>query len=40
MKIVKGKEPTNGRGSIDGLSLHYNLYEGHRFEYDAAGWKR
>ncbi len=39
MRIVKGKEPGEGRFSVNGLVLEYSLKRGREFKYDLEGWK-
>ncbi|MBT4639615.1 MAG: hypothetical protein HOC09_12395 [Deltaproteobacteria bacterium] len=40
MRIVKGKEPAKGKGSIDGLEQGYNLVKGCQFDFSPRGWVR
>ncbi len=39
MRIVKAKEPGEGRFSVNGLVLEYSLKRGREFKYDLEGWK-
>lgn len=39
MKIVKAKEPGEGRFNVNGLVLKYSLKRGREFKYDLEGWK-
>lgn len=38
MKIVKAKEPGEGRFNVNGLVLNYSLKRGREFKYDLEGW--